>query len=71
VSGTVFKTDQRFLESLVRSTRTVFRHRLVKLIWLILAAALLLVGVILYRSSSSDLKVTPDAKEAIDKAKQR
>ncbi len=71
MSGTVFKTDQRFLESLVRSTRTVFRHRLVKLIWLILAAALLLVGVLLYRSSSSDLNVTPDAKEAIDKAKQR
>jgi len=71
VSGTVFKTDQRFLESLVRSTRTVFRHRPVKLLWLILAAALLLVGILLYRSSSNDLNVTPDAKEAIDRAKQR
>lgn len=43
----------------------------VKLLWL-LAAAVLLAGVLLYHSrSDSDLNVTPDARRAIEKAKQR
>jgi hypothetical protein len=41
------------------------------LLWIILAAALVL-GFLLYRSrSASDLRVTPDAERAIEKAKRR
>jgi hypothetical protein len=41
-----------------------------RLMWIV-AAAILLIGFLLYRSRSNDLNVDPHAREVIEKAKQR